>query len=129
MGHADRHRHQARRRADDFALAPGVVAGFERQVALGGSDGTVVHRDAGTRAVLDLALDGDAGVAYADSRSACAGLNHAGIDGVVFILRHIALMGCHRHTAAFHRGIHDGNIAHFVQVEHHVGHVNGHRAC
>ena len=126
MGHADRHGHQARRRADDLALAPGIVLRYQLQVAGSSSDCTVVHRDASARALFGFALDSDTGVAYADGGRACAGLDHAGIDGVVFIASHIALMGVDGHSAACDGRIRDANIAHFVQVEHHVGHIDGH---
>ena len=129
MGHADGHGHQACRGTDDLALAPGVVFGCQRQIAGGGGYGAVVHRNAGACALVGFALDGDAGVAHADGCQACAGLDHAGMDGVVFIGSHIALMGRHGHTAALDRGFTgNGNIAHFVQVEHHVRHIDGHRA-
>ena len=130
VGHADGHGKKARRSADDLAGAPGVVFGFQGDIAVGGLDSAVIHRNAGAGyAVVGIALDGDAGVAYADGCHARAGLDHAGKDGVVLIGRHITLVGVDGHALAFDRGIHDRDIAHFVQVEHHVRHVDGRRPC
>ena len=99
MGHADRHCHSGCRYADHIDLALGGVAGFHRQVAVGGGQRAVVYSNAG------VAFGGKPGVAYADPHGAQSRLHGPQVDGVFLIFRHIALTGRQGHAGAFHGGI------------------------
>ena len=117
MGHADRHCHSGCRYADHIDLALGGVAGFHRQVAVGGGQRAVVYRNAG------VAFGGKPGVAYADPHGAQSRLHGPQVDGVFLIFRHIALPGRQGHAGAFHGGVLYGNIVQLVQVVHRIRHV------
>ena len=118
MRHADRHRNSAHRHAGHIRFALCVVAGFHRQVAVGGSQRALINGNAG------LAFCGQARVPYADGQAAQPCLHGLEMDGVVFILRHIPLMGGQGYTAPFDSRIFNRNIVQFVQVVDYVRHVD-----
>ena len=122
MRHADGNGNHAPRYADHVGFASYVIGGSYGQISVGGGQHALFHRHAG------LAFGRKPRIAHADGKGAYAGLHRLEMDGFVFVLRHIPLMGRQGHTAAFQRRIFDRNHIQFVQMIDHVRHVNGCRA-
>ena len=122
MRHADGNGNHARRYAYHVGLASYVISGLYGQIPVGGGQHALFHRHAG------LAFGRKARITDTDGKGAYASLHRLKMDSFIFVLRHIPLMGCQGHTAAFQGRIFDRNDIQFVQMIDHVRHVHGCRA-
>ena len=118
MRHTYGHRNNTGRYADHIGFTLCIVAGFNGQIAVGGSQCTLINRNS------RIAFRRQTRIPHADTCNAQPCLHRLEMDGIVFIFCHVTLMGRQGHTAAFDGRTGNLYVIQLVQMIYHIRHIH-----